>query len=102
MAKEKSAVMSHLGSAKSGKEKPKKHHVHRLTIERADGGGHIVHHHLKDEDGNDGPTQTHVVADNDALQENVQGAMGDQPPAGEGQPQAPPPPQNTPDPSMGQ
>jgi len=102
MAKEKSAVMSHLGSEKSGKDKPKKHHVHRMTIERADGGGHIVHHHLRDEDGNEGPTQSHVVPDNESLGANVQEAMGDQPAAGEGQPQALAPPQPGMDQAQGQ
>lgn len=91
MGKEKPAVMHHLGSEKSGKDKPKKHHVHEMTIKRADGGGHIVHHHMRDEDGNDGPIQSHVVPDNEALGQNVQDAMGDQPAAGQGQPQMPAP-----------
>lgn len=93
---EESKVKKHLGEAKSSKAKEKKLHTHRLTIERAHHGGHILHHEMRDEDGNPGGTQTSVAADNDDMGNQVQDAMGDQPPAGEGAP-----PTSQPDPSDG-
>lgn len=96
MAKEKEKVMKHLGEEKSSKGKTRKLHTHKLTIERADHGGHIIHHHMRDEDGQDAGVQTATAADNDEMAQHVQGAMGDQPPAGEGAP-----PQQAPDPSAG-
>lgn len=95
MAKEKEHVMQHLGKDKpAGKKHEKKLHTHEMHIKRADHGGHIVHHHMRDEDGNEAGTQTAVVPDNEALGQHVQDAMGDQPAAGEGAP-----PQTAPDPA---
>jgi hypothetical protein len=97
MAKEKKAVMDHLGKDAPSEKKSKKYHVHRMTIERADHGGHMVHHDTRDEDGNPGPSQSAVIPDNEALGQHVQDMMGDQPAAGQGQPAAP---QQEPDPSQ--
>jgi hypothetical protein len=100
---DKSKVMAHLGKDKQGaKKKEPKHHTHRLTIERADRGGHILHHETRDEDGNPGPPHTSVAMDNDDMQAQAGEAMADQPPAGEGAPPQPPPPEQQPDPTQGQ
>jgi hypothetical protein len=89
--KVKSKVIHHLGESKTEK-KGKKIHTHKLEIERADHGGHTLLHHMRDEDGMDAGKQTSVATDNDDMGEQVQSAMGDQPPAGQGAPpqQAPP------------
>lgn len=95
----KKKVMDHLGKDKpGGKKKEAKHHTHRLTIERADHGGHILRHETRDEDGNSGPTHTSVAMDNDDMQAQAGEAMADQPPAGEGQPPQPPPDPSQPQP----
>ncbi len=102
---DKEKVMKHLGEDKKSKRKEgeKKYHTHRLSIERADHGGHILRHETRDEDGNPGPTHTSVATDNDDMQQQAGDAMADQPAAGEGQPAAPPPQDPAqPDPSQGQ
>lgn len=91
---EREAVMHHMGKAKTGKAKERKVHTHELHIKRADGGGHILTHHLRDEEGNDAGTHTSVATDNDDMQEQAGAAMADQPAAG-----AAAPPQTAPDPA---
>lgn len=83
--------------------KTKKAKVHRMEIERADGGGYIVHHHHEQPKDKEGmsehrPMTKHVVADADDLADHVQEHMGDQPAAGE----APEPePEQAPAPAAG-
>lgn len=91
MAKEKEAVMNHLGKEKPGKKKESKHHTHGMTVKRADHGGFHITHHMKDEQGNDAPDQTAVGNDIDDATGQMNEAMGDQPAAGEGTPQEPQP-----------
>lgn len=92
MAEEKKHVMHHLGTEKSGaKKKEPKHHAHSVTVTRAEHGGHVIHHHMRDEDGNPAPDQTSVAMDNEDMGNQVQSAMADQPPAGQGTPPAPQP-----------
>jgi hypothetical protein len=86
MAKEKDHVMKHLGEEKSKEKSGSKLHTHALHITRADHGGHHLRHEMRDEEGNPAPDQTSVAANNEEMGEQVQGAMGDQPPAGQGQP----------------
>jgi hypothetical protein len=93
---EREAAMHGMGKSKS-KAKMKKLHTHKLEIERADGGGHILRHHMKDEDGNDGPMHTSVATDNEDMQQQAGDAMADQPAAG-----AAAPPEAQPDPTQGQ
>jgi hypothetical protein len=89
-------VMAHLKS-EGGKDKEKggkKLHTHRIEVERADHGGHHIRHHMRDEDGNDAGVQTGIAANNDDMGAQVQDAMADQPPAGQGAP-----PTTAPDPA---
>jgi hypothetical protein len=85
----KGKVSDHLGSEHSEKKKPSKHHVHEIRVVRADGGGHHIYRHMRDDQGNDAGVQTAVAPDNDAMGQQVQDAMADQPAAGEGQPPQP-------------
>jgi len=95
MAKEKEKVMKHLGGDKAAKEKGKdgerKLHTHSVTVTRADHGGHHIRHQMRDDEGAEAGEQTAIAPDNEAMGQQVQAAMADQPPAGQGQPMAPPP-----------
>lgn len=59
-----------------------KGHVHAVHVRRASGGGYIATHTMQDQSGKGLPDQEHVIPDADALQDHMQAAMGDQPPAG--------------------
>lgn len=84
--KKKNAVMEHMGAVREKAKKTEKRHVHKMTIERARSGGHIVHHEMRggaEGEGSDGGN--HVLPDNDALHAHIDQHMGDQPAAGEGE-----------------
>jgi hypothetical protein len=63
-----------------------KMHTHAMHVRRASGGGYIATHDMKNDAGEAMGTQEHVIPDADALQDHMQASMGDQPPAGEGDP----------------
>lgn len=72
---------SGMGGGKSKSKSSSK--AHEMHIKRAHGGGYVVtHHKAKKHPMDDSDPETHVVPDAEALQAHVQGAMGDQPPAG--------------------
>ncbi len=80
-------VMAHLGDAPA--KKKKKTHVHKVEIERGHKGGFVATHHHRDEEGNHSHTTgPHVLANHDMMHDSVDEAMGDQPNAEEGAPEA--------------
>jgi hypothetical protein len=86
MADKKKAVHRAMGEAPESKKKTEKRHVHKMTIERARSGGHIVHHEMRGgAEGESTDGGSHVVPDNDALHDHLEEHMGDQPAAGEGE-----------------
>lgn len=75
------AVMEHLG--KDAKSKPKKTHVHEVSVKRGASGGFVHTHHHADEHGNHTHTTgPHVMADQDSMHDDLDTQMGDQPDAG--------------------
>jgi hypothetical protein len=91
MAKEHEAARKALGG-KEGHEKGAKLHTHGVHYERAGNGGLIahVHRHTGMPGGEHAHhhTEEHVLPDADAAQEHLEEHMGDQPAAGEVEPQA--------------
>jgi len=98
---EKHSVRDALGGSKKkeGKKEGAKLHTHAVHYERAHNGGVIahVHRHTGTPGGADHMphhTEQHVLPDVESAQEHLQENMGDQPAAGEMEPQqaaAPPP-----------
>jgi hypothetical protein len=85
--KQKEAAMKHLGEVEEKKEKPAKRHVHKISFERAKGGGFVVHKEMRG--GKTGEHEedhhTSVASSKDAAHDHLDEAMGDQPDEGEGE-----------------
>ena len=96
--KKKAAAMKGMGEVKEKKAKPEERHVHKISFERARGGGFTVHREMrggKPEEHHE-DHHTSIASTKDAAHDHLDDAMSDQPDEGEepaGAEPAPPPPE---------
>jgi hypothetical protein len=90
----KEAAMKHMGEVEEKKPKAEKRHVHKISFERARGGGFTVHKEMrggKPEEQHENH-HTSIASTKDAAHDHLDEAMGDQPDEGEADPNAEPAP----------
>jgi len=93
----KEAAMKSMGEVKEEKPKPEKRHVHKISFERARGGGFTVHREMRGGKPEEHQEDHHtsIASTKDGAHEHLDDAMSDQPDEGEepaGAEPAPPPP----------
>ena len=87
MDKKKEAAMKAMGDVKEKEPKPEPRHVHKISFERAKGGGFVVHREMRGGKPGEHAENHHtsVASTKDAAHDHLDDAMADQPDEGEGE-----------------